>query len=135
MPTRSARWAKAAAVRGMTLGCVLEDPVSVRAFQVEMERKKSNVQRVREHHGKAPGTPAGLATGAFGLSGNGEALPPPGRRGAAAALERLEIQEERAHARLEAALVRGNPVEIDAAQTFLATMCGDLAPAGFGDRV
>lgn len=38
--------------------------------------------------------------------------------GAAAALERLEAQEEESRRRLVAALERGNPLEIDAAQTF-----------------
>jgi hypothetical protein len=50
--------------------------------------------------------------------GNGETLGPIGRRGAAAALERLEMQEERAHARLEAALARGDSTAIDMAQRF-----------------
>jgi hypothetical protein len=49
---------------------------------------------------------------------NGETLAPIGRRGAAAALERLELAEERAHARLEAALARGEPVQIAACQDF-----------------
>jgi hypothetical protein len=40
------------------------------------------------------------------------------KRGAAAGLERLETQEEEAHRRLQAALERGNPIEIDAAQSF-----------------
>jgi hypothetical protein len=50
-------------------------------------------------------------------AGNGD-LGPIGKKGAAAALERLEQAEERAHARLEAALGHGNPVEIAAAQDF-----------------
>jgi hypothetical protein len=50
--------------------------------------------------------------------GNGEILPPAGKRGAAAALERLEASEERAHARLEAALLRGDAVQIAACQDF-----------------
>ena len=50
-------------------------------------------------------------------AGNG-GLPPIGKRGAAAALERLEQAEERAHARLETALVRRDPVQIQACQDF-----------------
>jgi hypothetical protein len=49
----------------------------------------------------------GEATSAVGASGNGETLPPPGRRGAAAAIERLEAAEESAHRRLEVALASG----------------------------
>jgi hypothetical protein len=36
-------------------------------------------------------------------------------------------QEEEAHRRLVAALGRGNPLEIDAAQTFWAKVFGDIA--------
>jgi hypothetical protein len=49
--------------------------------------------------------------------GNGE-LPPAGKKGAAAALERLESQEEEAHRRLSVALERGNAFQIQAAQEF-----------------
>jgi hypothetical protein len=52
------------------------------------------------------------------ISGNGETLEPIGPRGAQHALRRLEEQEERAHARLEAALKRGDPLEIQS--------CADL---------
>jgi hypothetical protein len=45
-------------------------------------------------------------------------LPPLGRRGAAAALERLEETEERAHARLLAAMQRGNASEVQDLQDF-----------------
>jgi hypothetical protein len=50
-------------------------------------------------------------------AGNGD-LPPAGRKRAVAALERLERQEEESHRRLQVALERGNPVEIQAAQDF-----------------
>jgi hypothetical protein len=40
------------------------------------------------------------------------------KKGAAAALESLEASEKRAHARLEAALVRGNSIEVASAQDF-----------------
>jgi hypothetical protein len=58
-----------------------------------------------------------VATAPSELAGNGE-LPPAGKKGAAAALERLELQEEKSHRRLQAAMARGNPVEIAAAQDF-----------------
>jgi hypothetical protein len=45
-------------------------------------------------------------------------LAPVGRRGAAAALQRLEEIEERAHARLMRAIEAGNPFQVKAAQEF-----------------
>ena len=107
-------------------GCLLEDPASLNAFKAEMERKKSHAQQSRERRGLArPLTIEGEAAVSGKedhqtkiQAGNGDGLSPIGRRGAAAALERLEAQEERAHARLEVALARGNPLAIDAAQTF-----------------
>jgi hypothetical protein len=56
-------------------------------------------------------------TGRIELIGDKD-LPPPRRRGAAAALERLEESEERAHARLLAAMEKGNPFQIEALQDF-----------------
>jgi hypothetical protein len=52
-------------------------------------------------------------------AGNGETLPPAGKRGAAAALERLEASEERAHARLEAALGPRRPARNSGMPGFL----------------
>jgi hypothetical protein len=49
--------------------------------------------------------------------GKGETLPE-GQKGAAAALERLEGEERQAYRRLQAALERGNPIEIESAQNF-----------------
>src|SRR5262245_66220736 len=99
------RWAKA--------GCDFDDPESIKAFLIEAERKKTNVQRYRERRGKQPkesAQPVHQRTpDSVEPSGNGE-LPPIGKRGAAAALERLEQAEERAHASLEAALKAGDPV-------------------------
>jgi hypothetical protein len=43
---------------------------------------------------------------------------PVGRRGAAGTLTRLESQEAEAYSRLQVALERGDPIAIDAAQTF-----------------
>ena len=42
----------------------------------------------------------------------------PGRRGAGAALRRLEEQEERGYARLQLALSSGDPIAVDATQTY-----------------
>ncbi|MEY2608199.1 MAG: hypothetical protein QOH31_6053 [Verrucomicrobiota bacterium] len=60
----------------------------------------------------------GDATSAVGASGNGETLPPPGRRDAAAALERLEAAEESAHRRLEVALASGDRFRTQDSQDF-----------------
>jgi hypothetical protein len=90
---------------------------------------ETNVQRTRERvdrafetaeaalNGKAAGRNGGPPTRRIEAIGDND-LPPLGRRGAAAALERLEETEERAHARLLAAMQRGNPVQIEALQDF-----------------
>jgi hypothetical protein len=54
----------------------------------------------------------------FKPQGNGQVLGRPGKRGAAFALARLELQEEEGYRRLEAALTSGNAVAIDSAQTY-----------------
>jgi hypothetical protein len=111
--------------RWIRQGCDLRDPRSVREWQTRNEIRKTNIARARERRGKKSGdTDVGCLggrqikpqTGSEPVS-NGE-LPPAGRKGAAAALERLECQEEEAHRRLVVALAHGNPAEIDAAQTF-----------------
>ena len=53
-------------------------------------------------------------------TGNGGTLRPVGKRGAQHALQRIEEQEALGYARLEAALQRNNPVEIQAYQEILA---------------
>jgi hypothetical protein len=66
---------------------------------------------------KAAGRNGGPPTARIELIGDSD-LPPPSRRGAAAALERLEATEERAHARLLAAIEKGNPFQIQEHQDF-----------------
>ena len=101
--------------------CDLNNEASVEAFLQAKELRKTNVQKVRERRGGS--TQAARAQSQCAPQrrlepvGNGD-LPPVGKKGAAAALERLEASEERAHARLEAALVHGNPIEIAPAQDF-----------------
>jgi hypothetical protein len=75
--------------------------------------KKGNRSRVRVSQAVQERPP-----GVTEYLGNGEKLPPPGRRGAAAALERLEFEEEQSYRRLQVALAGGNPVTIDAAESF-----------------
>jgi hypothetical protein len=107
------RWARA--------GCDFDDPESIKAFLIEAERKKTNVQRYRDRRSKQPKestqTVRRRTPNSVEPPGNAE-LPPAGKKGAAAALERLEIAEERAHARLEVALTRCDPVQVQACQDF-----------------
>src|SRR5258708_29504191 len=85
--------------------------------------------RSRPGRGDAPNAEDRAAEAAINGSGNGGGnarafligegeLPPAGRRGAAAALERLEETEERAHARLLKAMERGNVFQVQAFQDF-----------------
>jgi hypothetical protein len=113
--------------RWIKKGCNLRDPKSVREWVTRNEIRKTNIARARERRGKESVLPiAGKhlhehqakPQTRFEPPGNGETLPPPGRCGAAAALERLELAEERAHARLQITLERGDPLAINAAQTF-----------------
>lgn len=93
--------------------------------------KRGEDWRRRPPQGDAPNADDRAAEAAVngrrGGNGNGNGrssaydfgdLPAPGRRGAAAALERLEETEERAHARLLAAIERGNPFHVQELQDF-----------------
>jgi hypothetical protein len=82
----------------------------------------------RNQHREVPATPRLHTEGvlehpasrpaSFKPQGNGQVLGRPGKRGAAFALARLELQEEEGYRRLEAALTSGNAVAIDSAQTY-----------------
>ena len=89
-------------------GCNLRDHASVQLWiEKKRRREPEMVRQYREKKRREAGgivpDPAESLEGSR-TDGNGDGLSPIGRRGAAAALERLEAQEERAHARLEAAL-------------------------------
>jgi transcriptional regulator with XRE-family HTH domain len=108
-------------------GCDVTDEESIRQFSEGKQLKKSNVQKVREKLERAFETAEALNRSAKGGLQvppdrfppiDDKDLPPPGGRGAAAALARLEESEERARARLHAAMERGNPFEIEALQDF-----------------
>jgi hypothetical protein len=106
------RWIKA--------GCRIDDPRSIEAFQIEMERKKTNIARSRERRGIArDASPAGQhqKPGAFKLQANGE-TPAAGRRGAQHTLTRLEQEEQESFRRLQSALQGGDRFEIDACQSY-----------------
>jgi hypothetical protein len=107
--------------RWVRQGCDLRDPKSVREWVTRNTIRKTNIskarKRRRDNEEKAQRTFPVPPSNAFEFTGNGH-LPPPGKRGAAAALERLETAEERAQARLQAALERGDPFQTQATQEF-----------------
>jgi hypothetical protein len=101
-------------------GCDLNDPASLEAFLQAKELRKTNVQKAKERRSRA-GTGAGNKKASTDRplptqKGNGEV--PVGKRGAQFALQRLEIEEAQAHARLQQALVSGDQLAIEQAQMF-----------------
>jgi hypothetical protein len=115
--------------RWLSEGLDITSEESVRQFVEGKRLKRTNFQRARERverafetaeqavNGKAAGRNGRPPVGRIELIGDSD-LPPPRRRGAAAALERLEATEERAHARLLTAMEKGNPFQIEALQDF-----------------
>jgi hypothetical protein len=105
--------------RWASQGCDLRSHASVQTWIEKNRLRETNVtksKRRRDHESdKYLSVP--VRRRAVTLAAMGD-LPPIGKKGAAAALERLEASEERAHARLEAALVRGDPIQIQACQEF-----------------
>ena len=105
--------------RGSGLGAKVSGP---------SRTQKTNIQRSRERLGKEFLHPSDGKQKAerqvkpqpWGKhKGNGETLPPVvGKHGAAAALERLERQEETAYRRLQVALEGGDRFQVQAAQDF-----------------
>jgi hypothetical protein len=106
------RWIKA--------GCDPRDKKSLREWQVRNEIRQTPMERARrrkrDNEQKAQND-VGESIPPHSPPTNGD-LPQAGKRGAAAALERLEHQEEESHRRLQAALGRGDPMAIQAAQEF-----------------
>jgi hypothetical protein len=108
------RWVKA--------GCDISSPASINQFLKGNHRKRNGPR----HHNPKPirkPTTESVETGSRLVDEpepdlNEIELGPVGRRGAAAALQRLEEIEERAHARLMRAIEAGNPFQVKAAQEF-----------------
>ena len=101
-------------------GCNLRDDKSVREWVTRITIRETNISKARKRRRDHESHNIPFSNGpqtSCDQAGNGD-LPPIGKKGAAAALKRLEASEERAHARLEAALARGNPVEVQACQEF-----------------
>jgi len=92
-------------------GCDLNSPASIKEF-LEGNELRRNANLVCR--GKTDVSPNDTATPDL----NQIDLGPIGKRGAAAALVRLEEIEERAHARLMRAIEAGNPFQIKACQEF-----------------
>jgi hypothetical protein len=107
--------------RWIQQGLDITNERSIRAFAEGKQLRKTNVEKARERLAAASVSNGSGSRASdrdqFENLFSGE-LPPLGRRGAAAALERLEETEERAHARLLAAMQRGNASEVQDLQEF-----------------
>jgi hypothetical protein len=124
-PSRSARVKAVAKLTGKSVGtiwrwarqgCDLNSPASINEH-LEGNRLRQHANLIRKPTTKSVETGTKLADEAIPDLSLIE-LGPVGPRGAAAALARLEIIEERAHARLLQAIENGNPHQIKAAQEF-----------------
>ena len=98
-------------------GCDLRNPKSVAEWVTRNTIRETNVSKARKRRRDQALKVAQAPQAPLESSDNNE-LPPAGRKGAAAALERLERQEEETHRRLERAQANGNPVAIREAQEF-----------------
>jgi hypothetical protein len=119
-PPTLRRWART--------GLDLDDQAALKEFLERMDSRKPAFDRTRKrdfsrvrnrpaHQPQVPPERAKRPSERSDRRGNGETLAE-GRKGAGAALERLEHEELQAHRRLQTALSNGNPIEIDAAQSF-----------------
>jgi hypothetical protein len=107
--------------RWVAQGCNLRDSKSVREWVIRNQIRETPIERARKRRRdqaqKAGREDILKPQAVLEPAGNGEPVEP-GRRGAAAALERLEREEEEAHRRLRTALAGGNPMVIDSAESF-----------------
>ena len=111
----------------MKAGCDLSSPASVNQFLQGNKRRQhpdtvQNFNTIDAKPGKVPGVPGVVRPAEIEPDPAPDLdqieLAPVGRRGAAAALQRLEEIEERAHARLMRAIESGNQFQIKACQEF-----------------
>jgi len=122
--------------RWIRAGCRIDDPRSIEAFQLEMERRKTNIRRSRERRGIAQGsspTAQRGEPGAFEPLGNGDSAAT-GWRGAQHTLARLEREEQEAFIRLQTALQGSDRFQIDACQTYWLKVAETLRRVGCLDR-
>jgi len=100
------------------MGCDLEDSESLTKFLKEKQSRLPKFQKRLQNIQNTFSEPVQSENKAESTV-NGELdLAPAGKRGAAAALERLEHQEEESHRRLQAALARSDTGKIQQAQEF-----------------
>src|SRR5215475_9234476 len=100
--------------RWVAEGCDLRNHASAQAWMEKNKLRETNVAKARRRRGlDQKGVPQiqSQTGNAFKIPGNGE-LPPAGKTGAGHTLRRLEEEEQRAYARMQVALERGNPIEI-----------------------
>ena len=103
--------------RWVRQGCDLNSPASISEY-LEGNRLRQHPNLIREPTTKSVRTGTKLVDDQASRDLDRIELGPIGKRGAAAALERLENTEERAHARLIQAIAGGNEFSIKAAQEF-----------------
>jgi len=124
-PSRSARVKAVAKLTGRSCrtiwkwaseGCDLNDPASINTFS-EGNRLRQHANLIRKTNTKSVETGTKLVDEAT-PDLDGIELGPIGKRGAAAALQRLEEIEEQSHRRLLQAVENGNALQIKAAQAF-----------------
>jgi hypothetical protein len=104
--------------RWLNLGLDIDSEASIQEFLKGKKRKRNpHPNTIRKP--KAQATPAPVAADLEPVPNLSQIeLGPVGKRGAAAALQRLEEIEERAHARLIRAIELGNPFQVKSAQEF-----------------
>jgi hypothetical protein len=109
-------------------GCNPRDPKSLRDWQVRNEIRQTPIERARrrrrDNEQKVQRTQPVPNQDTDTCPGNGD-LPPAGKLGASAALQRLEKQEEESHRRFLAAQATGDQVAIQAAAD-LWLKCSEL---------
>src|ERR1700693_3441018 len=124
-PSRSARVKAVAKLTGRSVGtiwrwarqgCDLNSPASINEY-LEGNRLRQHANLIRKANTESVETGTKLVDEANPDLDRIE-LGPIGKRGAAAALQRLEAIEERSHARLLQAVENGNALQIKAAQEF-----------------
>jgi hypothetical protein len=113
-PPTLRRWARQ--------GCDLDDPEALKEFLERMDSRRPAFDRPQQRNfsrvqTQVPPERARRPPERLSPVANGEILPE-GQKGAAFALKRLEASEEAAHRRLQSALERGNPLEVESAQSF-----------------
>jgi hypothetical protein len=113
--------------RAIRRGCDIRSEESIQEFLQGNKRRQHpntvrNFNTIDTKPGKVPGVPGVVSPAEIepdlAPDLDQSKLAPVGRRGAAAALQRLEEIEERAHARLMRAIEAGNPFQVKAAQEF-----------------